>query len=51
VELALSLAETVIVLERDQLVFHGASAALAWDEGARQRRLGVGARPLRHRKF
>ncbi|MEO8177689.1 MAG: ABC transporter ATP-binding protein [Deltaproteobacteria bacterium] len=43
VDLALSFAETVIVLERGKIVFRGASAALALDEGAQQRWLGVGA--------
>jgi len=41
--LALCFAETVIVLERGKIVFHGPSAELARDEAAQQRWLGVGA--------
>jgi len=44
VELALSFAETALVLERGKLVFRGPSAELRADEAAQQRWLGVGAR-------
>jgi branched-chain amino acid transport system ATP-binding protein len=43
VDLALSFAETVIVLERGKVAFRGSSAELARDEAAQQRWLGVGA--------
>jgi len=42
VDLALSFAETVIVLERGKIVFDGPSVELARDEAAQQRWLGVG---------
>jgi len=42
VELALSFAESALVLERGRVVFRGASAELARDEAAQQRWLGVG---------
>jgi branched-chain amino acid transport system ATP-binding protein len=42
IELALSFAETALVLERGRLVFAGASADLRRDDAAQQRWLGVG---------
>ncbi|MEY2931767.1 MAG: hypothetical protein RL033_2516 [Pseudomonadota bacterium] len=42
IELALSFAETVLVLERGKPVFHGPSAELRADEAAQQRWLSVG---------
>jgi branched-chain amino acid transport system ATP-binding protein len=44
IELALSFADTALVLERGRLVFQGASADLRADEAAQQRWLGVGVR-------
>jgi branched-chain amino acid transport system ATP-binding protein len=42
VELALGFADSALVLERGKIVFSGPSAALARDEAAQQRWLGVG---------
>ena len=44
IELALSFAETAIVLERGRIAFSGASSKLLHDEAAQQRWLGVGER-------
>ena len=45
IELALSFAETAVVLERGRIVFSGASSKLLRDEAAQQRWLGVGRAP------
>jgi branched-chain amino acid transport system ATP-binding protein len=45
IELALSFAETAVVLERGRIVFSGASGELLRDEAAQQRWLGVGGNP------
>jgi branched-chain amino acid transport system ATP-binding protein len=45
IELALSFAETAIVLERGRIAFSGASCELLRDEAAQQRWLGVGGIP------
>jgi branched-chain amino acid transport system ATP-binding protein len=44
-ELALSLAETAVVLERGRIAFSGASCERLRDEAAQQRWLGVGGVP------
>jgi branched-chain amino acid transport system ATP-binding protein len=41
--LALKLADEVYVLDRGQIVYHGAPAALDANAGVKQRYLGVGA--------
>jgi branched-chain amino acid transport system ATP-binding protein len=45
IDLALSFAETAVVLERGRIVFSGASSKLLHDEAAQQRWLGVGGAP------
>jgi branched-chain amino acid transport system ATP-binding protein len=45
IDLALSFAETAVVLERGRIVFSGASGKLLHDEAAQQRWLGVGGAP------
>ena len=45
IELALSFAETAIVLERGRIAFSGASSKLLHDPAAQQRWLGVGGAP------
>jgi branched-chain amino acid transport system ATP-binding protein len=45
IDLALSFAETAIVLERGRIAFSGASCELLRDEAAQQRWLGVGGAP------